>query len=331
MKRISILILAACLTVEIGVAQAMTLSYGPMVGASASGGDEGVHTVQSGQTLYSIARLYGTTTEELQRLNGMESTALLVGQKIKVPVSANQKEKEAVSDDSKAGERTMPDENTEKIMVPRSILEKVLPGETITTFAKRVGTTVDFIKEKNGVSSVKAGEKMIVKEEMVAVPGEKKKPAPKKAADTEARDLGDLDAMLSAVDDDTETKLAIDAEAVEEVSSTETEEERVAPATEEIQEKATVEFVNPSMVLGNTIETATFVQKDAKLKERYYIFHKTLPKGTKVKIHIPDNAGYVMAEVVGKLEAESTSGIALSPACVRIVGGTSLRKVTFSY
>ncbi|MER3452036.1 MAG: glycoside hydrolase [Thermus sp.] len=43
------------------------------------------HTVAPGDTLYSIARRYGTTVEELMRLNRLESFLLKVGQVLQVP------------------------------------------------------------------------------------------------------------------------------------------------------------------------------------------------------------------------------------------------------
>jgi LysM repeat protein len=42
------------------------------------------HTVRSGDTLYSIARRYGTTVQALQRLNDLGATDLRVGQRLRV-------------------------------------------------------------------------------------------------------------------------------------------------------------------------------------------------------------------------------------------------------
>ncbi|ODS77319.1 MAG: hypothetical protein ABS46_18280 [Cytophagaceae bacterium SCN 52-12] len=43
------------------------------------------HTVKKGETLFSISQKYGTSVQELSKLNGMKSTGLKVGQKLKVP------------------------------------------------------------------------------------------------------------------------------------------------------------------------------------------------------------------------------------------------------
>jgi LysM repeat protein len=46
------------------------------------------HTVAPGDTLFSIARRYGTTVEELMRLNGLESFLIQVGQVLRLPEKA---------------------------------------------------------------------------------------------------------------------------------------------------------------------------------------------------------------------------------------------------
>lgn len=49
---------------------------------------EAFYTIESGDTLESIAGAYGTTVEELLRLNpGIDPTSLTVGQRIQVPPS----------------------------------------------------------------------------------------------------------------------------------------------------------------------------------------------------------------------------------------------------
>jgi len=48
------------------------------------------HTVAPGDTLFSIARRYGTTVEELMRLNGLESFLIQVGQVLKLPAPSSQ-------------------------------------------------------------------------------------------------------------------------------------------------------------------------------------------------------------------------------------------------
>ncbi len=45
----------------------------------------GSHTVQKGETLYSISRAYGVTVAEIQKANGLSGNELKVGQTIRIP------------------------------------------------------------------------------------------------------------------------------------------------------------------------------------------------------------------------------------------------------
>ncbi len=59
---------------------------GILVGLSLWGlGLAQTHIVAPGDTLYSLARRYGTTVEALMRLNGLQDTVIKVGQVLKVP------------------------------------------------------------------------------------------------------------------------------------------------------------------------------------------------------------------------------------------------------
>ncbi|WP_413217172.1 LysM peptidoglycan-binding domain-containing protein [Thermus oshimai] len=78
------------------------------------------HVVAPGETLFSIARRYGTTVEELQRLNGLSDFLIRPGQVLKVgPAQA-----------------------------PTHV---VAAGETLFSIARRYGTTVEALKALNGL------------------------------------------------------------------------------------------------------------------------------------------------------------------------------------
>lgn len=52
------------------------------------GGAETVYTVKSGDTLSKIAKMYGTTYKAIQSANGLATTHIKVGQKLKIPSKA---------------------------------------------------------------------------------------------------------------------------------------------------------------------------------------------------------------------------------------------------
>jgi LysM repeat protein len=46
----------------------------------------GIHVVEKGQTFYRISLIYGISVDELKAMNGLTSTNINVGQKLKVPI-----------------------------------------------------------------------------------------------------------------------------------------------------------------------------------------------------------------------------------------------------
>lgn len=83
------------------------------------------YTVRSGDTLWLIAQRYGTTVDEIKRLNGLTSNALSIGQVLKIP-----------------GNTTT-----------SYFQYTVRSGDTLWLLANRFGTTVDAIKNLNGLRS----------------------------------------------------------------------------------------------------------------------------------------------------------------------------------
>ncbi len=53
---------------------------------------EGVYTVQKGDSLYSIARKYGVTVDEIKDVNNLTSNTLTVGQRLIIPVEKEQED-----------------------------------------------------------------------------------------------------------------------------------------------------------------------------------------------------------------------------------------------
>lgn len=95
-----------------------------------------VHIVQPGETLYSIARLYGTTVAAIMSTNGLHSYLIYAYQALYIP-SASQ---------------------------PGPIVHIVQAGETLYTIALRYGTSVAAIMSANGLSnySIRVGQQLII-------------------------------------------------------------------------------------------------------------------------------------------------------------------------
>ncbi len=91
----------------------------------------GTYTVKSGDTLYSIAKKYDISVDELKSLNNLSSNTLSIGQVLKVPSS---------------------DVEPEEPDVPITTYT-VKVGDTLYSIAKLFNTTVDNIRNLNGLTS----------------------------------------------------------------------------------------------------------------------------------------------------------------------------------
>ncbi|WP_102029063.1 LysM peptidoglycan-binding domain-containing protein [Salirhabdus sp. Marseille-P4669] len=87
------------------------------------------YTVLPGDTLYNIAKRYDTTVDTIKKANGLSSNHLQIGQALTIP-------------------------NSNDIAAPTiSTTYQVVAGDTLYDIAKRSGTTVDAIKQANGLTS----------------------------------------------------------------------------------------------------------------------------------------------------------------------------------
>jgi LysM repeat protein len=95
-----------------------------------------VHIVQPGETLYSIARQYGTTVSAIMSINSLRSYMIYAYQALYIP-SASQ---------------------------PGPIVHIVQAGETLYTIALRYGTSVAAIMAANGLSnySIRGGQQLVI-------------------------------------------------------------------------------------------------------------------------------------------------------------------------
>ena len=129
------------------------------------------HRVKSGDTLGKIARIYGTTVNELCRLNGLKSTSMLrIGQSIRcsadetavkaTPKAQTQKksatsgssEKITVQASSSATASLGENTNTMNDTEATPVYHRIKSGDTLGALAKRYGTSVSKLCELNGIT-----------------------------------------------------------------------------------------------------------------------------------------------------------------------------------
>lgn len=111
-----------------------------------------IHTVMEGETLLKIGIRYGASLTELKRANGLETTLVRKGQKLRVSHFDATDNTDVVSQPTYSSNRS----NTKV-----HIVEK---GQTLYSLANRYGLTVRQLKQKNGLNSnlIKVGQKLLV-------------------------------------------------------------------------------------------------------------------------------------------------------------------------
>lgn len=109
--------------VVIALADYLNLNYIPTT-------DGNYYKVVSGDSLYSIARKYNTTVDELKTLNNLTTNTLKIGQILKLP--------------------TLKSDETD---TQETISYKVVSGDSLYSIAKKYNTTVDEIKTLNNLTS----------------------------------------------------------------------------------------------------------------------------------------------------------------------------------
>lgn len=108
-----------------------TLSIGQVLKISGTTNNENINTninyvVVSGDSLYSIARKYNTTVDEIKRLNNLINNNLSIGQVLKIPSTTNNN---------------------------NYINYIVVSGDSLYAIARKYNTTVDEIKKLNNLTS----------------------------------------------------------------------------------------------------------------------------------------------------------------------------------
>lgn len=98
------------------------------------------HTVSKGETLYSIARIYGITVDNLKTANGLNSDQIREGMILKIHRSGNQEGSSVLT-------------------------HTVVNGETLYSIARKYGVQVDQIKTWNKLvsDSISAGQKLEIR------------------------------------------------------------------------------------------------------------------------------------------------------------------------
>lgn len=110
--------------------------------------EDGIYVVRSGDTMWDIARAFGTSVDDLRRSNYIErGSRIYVGQKMKIPASAS-KLKEKSRDTSSPPAYASDNSSAQSIGKSK---HKVRSGDTLWDIARLYGTTTANIRRLNGL------------------------------------------------------------------------------------------------------------------------------------------------------------------------------------
>ncbi|MCX7986238.1 MAG: LysM peptidoglycan-binding domain-containing protein [Bacteroidales bacterium] len=120
------------LTEEIKVDQIIKIPFKEKISEVTGKSNEVIHTVMPGQTLFSIARMYGVSVSDIKTTNQLTSDTLKVSQQLIIPVYKTLSE-------------TTPSNIPSAVTSSQYIIHRVQEGETLFSLAKKYGTTVEKI------------------------------------------------------------------------------------------------------------------------------------------------------------------------------------------
>ncbi|MEX0680751.1 MAG: LysM peptidoglycan-binding domain-containing protein [Balneolales bacterium] len=125
-----------------------------------------IHTVEAGQTLFRISRMYGASVEEIQAWNDLENYSISIGQEltIRIPAmeyvqseqgQADPDDLEQPDPDRETPANAVTDENDSVFTTDGGpALYEVRPGDTLYRIASQFNMSVEELQEINGIDDM---------------------------------------------------------------------------------------------------------------------------------------------------------------------------------
>lgn len=111
-----------------------------------------IHKVEKGEGLYGLARIYGTTFNNILQANNLTNTSLDIGQLVKIPAKAIVSPKVIAVEPVKESKKVIEsNSNYPKVDKTQYITHVVGKGETLYQIAKKYGISVTEIREINNI------------------------------------------------------------------------------------------------------------------------------------------------------------------------------------
>jgi LysM repeat protein len=240
------------------------------------------HTVAAKETLYSISKLYGITTEEIKQWNNLTDNNLTVGQEILV---------------RQTGKTTFQSNNTQKANTSnKGGLHTVAEKETMFSIARQYGITVDQLKQWNNLASneLKIGQALVVSNTT-----ESKGLQKSSGSGTVEKEIRKDDAKVqSQITKSEELKKTTTV-----VADAKKETVNSGVNKEAVREQPNIR-ISESVTNGDEILESGIAEliEGTEGNRKYLALHRTAPVGTILKVRNEMNNREVFVRVMGKLQ-----------------------------
>ena len=253
----------------------------------------GKHMVKQGESFYKIAKKYKVTIAELEKWNGFSNSDLKSGDEIWIKNPTN----ESVSDLKQPKSESKVEEKLSSVVDGKT--HKVVKGETISTIAKKYGTTAKEIKTANHLKTnqINLDQILIIPEGGLVV----KEPTPEKPAKTweTPKAIKEAEAIVKSEPKKETIQESASAPEPSPVVAT------PAPEKEIIDSRTTtgsIREVNNALGYTRVVETgfAEAIEGDLNSK-KHLCLHKSAPTGSILQVKNEANGQSVFVKVIGKL------------------------------
>jgi LysM repeat protein len=250
------------------------------------------HTVAAKETLYSISKLYGITTEEIKQWNNLTDNNLTVGQEILV---------------RQAGTKTaLQSTNTQKANTSnKGGLHTVAEKETMFSIARQYGITVDQLKQWNNLASneLKIGQALVVSNTTESKGLQKSTGSGAIEKETKKEEAKVQNQVVKS--EELKKTTTVVADAKKETANS-------GANKEAVREQPTIR-ISESVTNGDEILESGIAEliEGTEGNRKYLALHRTAPVGTILKVRNEMNNREVFVRVMGKLQ-----NTALTDKCI---------------
>ena len=234
-----------------------------LIGFSQKGWTKELYTVKPGDTLYGISKSFGVSIDALKKANALEGDSLKPKQVLTIPTQRDKNLDEAVRKSSSQTAKQLVVKNGKKLSEEADSYV-VQAGDSLYSISKRIGFSIEEIKERNGLhtSSLRIGQILFL-------------PKSESRWEEEAEELGDGENVMGSIRTEGEREEGVTSSALGKWNN---------PEERNLFVRVVRTFLGVPYKLGGS--TLRGMDCSALVKKIYEIFNIQLPRTTREQISI---------------------------------------------